>query len=222
MEYITQTEEQHMQFVICGYNDAIIYHDYDKEKDKLSAGKSLTVETVKSLFNFVNNLEETKSYKFKGIIPSHILKYKTDEKYVIWQTEPGLKNILYANNLPIKSETYWVPRLIWKLNKNKLNIFACSKTIKSSQDKIYNAPFFNVSIDGSVCMGNTKFLDNNYDYEKIINKVIVGFWESKFTHSNNNELLSVNFTEWCNDIKLRDKPCNTLLVDSKKIILDIL
>jgi hypothetical protein len=71
-------------------------------------------------------------------------------------------------------------------------------------------------------MGNTKFLDHNYEYEKIINKVMIGFWESIFTHSNNNALLSVNFTEWCNDLVLKEKSCIELLVDSNKTIKNIL
>lgn len=222
MEYIDDEKQQELNFVLCGYENTMIYHDYERTTNKLSAGKSLTVETAKSLFNFVNDIQGIKDYGFKDIIPKNILKYKTNEKFVIWETESGLKEILYAKHLPVKSGMYWVPRLIWKLSGNSLYIFAVKKEVKSGKDKLYQAPFFNTSSHGSVCMGNTQFKDSGYDYEKIIVKVIEGFWNSVFTHSNCDKLFSVNFVDWCNDSKKCISNCNDLLVETGTKIKDIL
>lgn len=222
MKYIGSKEEEDLEFVICGYGRTIIYHDYDAYHDTLSAGKSLTVETAKTIFKFVNNIDEIQNYEFKGIIPSNVLKYKTDEKYIVWQTEEGLKNILYHENLPVKSGMYWVPKMVWKLKGNSLKVFAITKEVKTEKDKLYNAPFFNISPNGSVCMGNAKFEDDGYDYSKIMNKVMSAFWESIFTHTNNDKLLSVNFTDWCNDSKARINSCNKFLIDSNLTVKNIL
>lgn len=222
MEYITDKSESQLEFVLCGYGNRMIYHDYDSQNDKLSAGKSLTVETAKTVFNFVNGIDDVQSYGFNDVLPLNILKYKTDEKFVIWYTEPGLKEVLYSDKLPIKTGTYWIPRLIWKLQGNNLYVFAVPKKVTSKNNKLYNAPLFNISSNGSVCMGNTKFTDKGYDYQKIIAKVEAGFWGSVFTHSNNDKLLTTNFIEWCNSGSHSRINCNYLLVESKMTIKDIL
>lgn len=222
MEYITTAEQSNLSFVLCGYTSEMIYHDYDKDKDRLSAGKSLTVETAKSIFNFINNIETIQNYSFPGIIPKNILKYKTDEKFVVWTTPAGIKDIIYKKGLPIKSGQYYVPRMVWKLNAKTLSVWAITKDVKSEKDKLYQAPFFNIYDNGSICMGNSKFLAGSYDYSKIIKTAEAGFWDSMFTHTNNNELLSMNFTDWCNDKELRISKCEKLLVDTKKTIKHIL
>lgn len=222
MEYIIEKTECDLQFVLCGYGSKMIYHDYDFQNDKLSSGKLLTIETAKSIFNFVNGIDGMRSYEFTDILPKNILKYKTDEKFVVWYTEPELKKVLYADKLAVKTKKYWIPRLLWKLEGNNLYVFAVSKKVTSKNNKLYNAPLFNISTNGSVCMGNTKFTDSGYDYQKIINKVESGFWGSTFTHSNNNKLLDTNFTEWCNDSVACLNSCNSLLVDSGMTIQNIL
>lgn len=222
MEYITDKKESELEFVLCGYSNRMIYHDYDIKSDTLSAGKSLTIETAKSIFNFINGIDGMQSYGFNDVLPSNILKYKTDEKFVIWFTEPGLKTVLYAKKLSVKTGVYWIPRLIWKLQGNSLDVFAVPEEVTSKKDKLYNAPLFNISSDGSVCMGNTKFTDSGYNYEKIIAKVESGFWESTFTHTNNDNLLDFNFVEWCNNPILSQEDCNHLLVESRMTIKDIL
>lgn len=222
MDYITQIPQNKLMFVICAYQDEMIYHDYEYETDVLSAGKSLTTESAKTLFNFVNNVEGIKDYSFSGITPKNIIKHKTDEKYVVWETPAGIKNIIYKKELAIKSGEYYVPRLLWKLSGKKLCIWALLKDVESEKDKLYNAPFFNIYTDGSICMGSAKFLENSYDYAKIISKAEGAFWDSTFTHSNNDQLLIMNFTNWCNDEKLKKSNCEDLLVDSGKNIKEIL
>lgn len=222
MEYIEKAETQKLQFVISGYEKEMIYHSYDSNSNQLSPGKPLTVETAKSIFKFVNDIGDIQNYEFKGIIPKNILKYKTDEKYVIWQTKEGIREVLYQEGLPIKSGKYWVPKLVWKLEGNRLNAWAVKKTVTKNTDKLYNAPLFNINMMGGVCMGNAKFTDSSYDYSKIIKKVEEGFWGSIFTHSSHDRLLNFNFTEWCNNPILHLEDCSHLLTDTKETIKDIL
>lgn len=222
MEYLEKIEMDPLQFILCGYEEEMIYHEYNAATDLLSAGKPLTVETAKTLFNFVNNIENINHYSFSGMIPKNVLNYKTDEKYIVWETPAEIKHIIYKEDLPVSSGEYFVPRLIWKLNGNKLSIWAIKEDIKSEKDKLYNAPFFNIYNDGSICMGSAKFLEGSYDYAKIIKKAENGFWNSTFTHTNTDKLLTCNFTEWCNSPGSRLRCPNDLLVETKKTIQSIL
>lgn len=222
MEFIEKIQEDPLLFVICGYGSEMIYHNYNEPEDILSAGKPLTVETAKTLFNFVNNIENINNYSFSGMIPKNVLNFKTDEKYIVWETPAEIKNILYKEGLPIQSGEYFVPRLIWKLVGNKLSIWAIKEDIKSEKDKLYNAPFFNIYSDGSICMGSAKFLEGSYDYAKIMKKAENGFWNSTFTHTNSDNLLSMNFVEWCNSPSSRLRVPNDLLVETKRTIQNIL
>lgn len=222
MKYLENVQDHSLEFVLCGYGPEMIYHEYNILNDSLSAGKPLSVETAKALFNFVNNIENINYYSFTGIIPKNVLTYKTDEKYIVWETPAEIKNIIYKEGLPVSSGEYYIPRLIWKLVGNKLSIWAIKEDIKSEKDKLYNAPFFNIYNDGSICMGSAKFLEGSFDYAKIIKKAENGFWNSTFTHTNSDNLLICNFTEWCNKRESRLNSCEHLLVETKKTIKSIL
>lgn len=222
MKYLENIENHPLEFVLCGYGEEMIYHEYNTDNDSLSAGKPLSVETAKTLFNFVNNIENIETYSFSGMIPKNVLNFKTDEKYIVWETPAEIKNLLYKKKLPILSGEYYVPRLIWKLQGTKLSIWAIKEDIKSEKDKLYNAPFFNIYNDGSICMGSAKFLDGSYDYRKIMNKAENGFWFSTFTHTNTDNLLTINFAEWCNSPDSRLNSCEHLLVETKRTIQSIL
>lgn len=222
MKYLEKIENHVLEFVLCGYGEEMIYHEYNVQNDALSAGKPLSVETAKILFNFVNNIDNIDHYSFSGMIPKNVLTYKTDEKYIVWETPAGIKSIIYQEGLPILSGDYYVPRLIWKLVGTKLSIWAIKEDIKSEKDKLYNAPFFNIYNDGSICMGSAKFLEGSYDYSKIIKKAENGFWNSTFTHTNTDNLLLMNFSEWCNSPDSRLHCPNDLLVETKRTIQNIL
>jgi len=220
--HIKNVDENKLEFVICGYSSEMIYHEFNSDENKLDAGKSLTFETAKSIFNFINQIDDIQNYSFQDIIPKNVLKFKTDEKYIIWETPEGIQDIIYKENLPIQSGKYFVPKMVWKLVNNRLSIWAIKKSVSSKKDKLFQAPFFNVNGTGGVCMGNAKFVDNGYDYLKIMKKVEAAFWNSVFTHTIQNELLNFNFVEWCNDPRLHLEDCSHLLIEKSTIIKDIL
>jgi PRTRC genetic system protein B len=222
MALIKQIGKSTLKYVLCGYNDDLIYHEYDQVLNTLSAGKLLTEQTAKSIFAFVNNLTDIGQFKFKGIIPKNVLCYKTMEKEVVWQTKSEIRNLLYREGLPIQSGEYYVPNLLWKLKGNTLRIFATFKLVEDEKQHLYNAPFFNVSQDGTVCMGNAEFISSDFDYSVIIKKAETAFWNSYFTHTNNNNLLSVNFTEWSNNQSVNKKQNENLLVRSSVQLKNIL
>jgi PRTRC genetic system protein B len=223
--HISKPETDKLNFVLCGYKNRMVYHDFDDKTNKLSAGQPMTTESLKSIFKFVNNDNEESDYGFKGLIPSYVLSFKTDEKRIIWRTPPRIKTLLFKENLPIETAEYPIPELLWKLTKNGLSIYALKTPFDetpSMKSKVYQAPFFNVSSGGSVCMGNAKFSTVNNYYEDIMVAVENAFFNSIFTHSSTNELLKGNYIELM-DLMKRSRDFNyKLLIDTKKTIKNIL
>lgn len=232
-KYIQQADEDSLRFVIAGYNNNMVYHEYDSPNDTLCAGKNLTEETAKALFKFVTaKVVKSKivdgNYCFRGIIPNNIIKAVTDKKVIIWWTPGHMQEMFFKTQAQIKDGLYWVPDMLWYLKGDSLNVFALKGKPKSEKDKLYMPPFFNVSANGSVCMGNAKFKSESVYYDDIIAKVEKAFWNSKFTHSSNNKMLNTNYTEYMKEIynvnfnSIMIKQYKELLIEQKQTINDIL
>lgn len=73
-----------------------------------------------------------------------------------------------------------VPALFWVVSGNELQVFALKENRRPDPDtKLYQAPFFNVSSTGSVCLGSTPSAESGRpeDWE-------TQFFRSNFTHPN--------------------------------------
>lgn len=228
-KFISHTEDLPMKFVIAGYSDKMVYHQYDRYNDELSAGKNLTVEAAKKIFRFVNsNQIENINHVFRDLIPANVVQFFTDEKFVVWHTPGHMENLFFQTAADIKDGMYWVPNMLWVLRESQLRVFALNGKPESLDDKVYNAPFFNVDQKGLVCMGSAKFKSQSFFYDDIIAKVEMAFWNSKFTHSSRNDLLNTNYTEYMKSIEGIDfnqkmiKDYDALLIDSKRTIRDII
>lgn len=229
--YIMEPQTDNLQFVIAGYDGHMVYHEYSAEKDRLSAGKNISIETARSIFKFINDQvdEIDQTYTFRDLIPSNVLRYSTDERYIAWHTPAQEKKLLFKiDKVGIKDGNYWVPDMLWILNNSGLTVLALAKKPDSLDEKVYNPPFFNVAVTGSVCMGDAKFKTKSAYYDDVMAKVEHAFWNSYFTHSSYNELLSVNYTEFMKEIcngnfnKNFQKRYGKLLVEQKRTIKDIL
>ena len=221
--YIENAKVESLEWIIASYGDKVMYHQYELGQSTLGAGQPLTAQTMKQLFKFVNDVaENNQEYKFEGFIPGNVLKYQTDEKYIIWYTEPRTETLIYKEGLPIKTGVYPLPHLLWKLDKNSLAIWALKTRPKKITESLFQAPFFNTYSSGSVCMGSAKLRCTSNKYESIIKSAENAFFTSMFTHTSHNELLNGNFIELSNGM-LDKKHFNTeLLLKTKTKIKDIL
>lgn len=201
MNYLKENKNQQLQFVLAGYEDKLVYHEYSN--GSLNAGKQITEDSLKSIFKILNPkfIDFDTAFEFKGFVPKNVLKFSTDEKKIIWYTPATIKKLYFKEDLPIDTGCYPIPTLLWKLVNNSLCVYALNSIPKDFNSKVYHAPFFNVSSVGSVCMGNAKFTDKNTDYEKIISLVETAFFNSYFTHSNHNNLLKSNYVDYMNKLK---------------------
>lgn len=198
--YIEKIDENKLNFIICFYNDVALYHDYNEKINQIEVGTTLSIESLKSIFSFVNDINtlSKKDFGFKNFIPKNVLQFSQTEKKILWFSEAVSKKLLYKDEL-IPSKIYALPPLLWKLEKNNLSIYALKDTNINLKTKLFNAPFFNVYSTGNVCMGNALFENKFTDYEDIINDVETKFFNSYFTHSSHNKLLKTNFVTYCNE-----------------------
>lgn len=225
-QFIEEIEEDDLKFVLCFYSNSVIHHEYDSKTNSLSQGSLLTTNSLKAIFNFV--LEDTSlkktEYGFASIIPSNVLKFSSKSKRIVWVTPEREKKLLYQKSCPVKSGKYRIPAMAWVLKGNSLDVYALQSTENiTEKTKLYNAPFFNISYAGLVCMGNAVFDNKFTDYSKIIIDVENKFFNSYFTHSNNNELLKkTNFTTYCEKVLNKNVFDNKLLIENELIIKNLL
>lgn len=197
MIYTNSVEPQKLQFIIAGYGDKLAYHDYDHEKQKLNAGKPLTIETLRSIIKVTSDkfVDFDTTFNFSGLIPRNVIRFFTDEKKIIWWTPGQKRRLLFEKSVGIKTGIYPVPVLLWKLESNKLSVWALKTQPKSTSESIFHAPFFNTSATGLVCMGNAKFSSDSMDYIEVMKVAETAFFNSYFTHSANSNLLKINYSE---------------------------
>lgn len=120
-----------------------------------------------------------------GILPENILYLNaSDLGCAVWFTKAQPVNLFFKKELGINNGKAIVPAMVWKATKTELEIYAIKdKGRPKTTTKLYDAPFFNVHEDGSVCMGtvNVQF-DKDCALEDFILTWEQYFWNSKFSH----------------------------------------
>lgn len=226
MEYIDNIKEKPLDFLLAGYGNKMIYHEYDSEKQQLNAGKPLTEESLRAIFKVLNSkfIDFDMNFGFKGMIPKNVIKFLTDEKKIIWYSPSGMKKLFFSDKLEIETSYYPIPTLLWKLDNNSLFVYALDSIPKSLDSPVYNAPFLNVYESGSICMGNVSFTNDSLDYEEIMKVAEAAFFNSYFTHTNSNKILKENIVDFMKEMKAKDVQKFNVrkLVKYKSSILNIL
>jgi len=121
----------------------------------------------------------------RGIIPEHILHINSNrEGYAIWCTPAMTTKLLFNTDLDITDGEANVPPLLWKASKSKLQIWALPNDKRPDADTcLYHAPFFNISDNGSVCMGSVAVaIHPQWFLEDFMQQWQSYFFDSKFSH----------------------------------------
>jgi PRTRC genetic system protein B len=86
--------------------------------------------------------------------------------------------------LGIPCGTAYVPAMVWKASRDKLQVFALKgKSKPNAKTELCHAPFFNIYDDGAVCMGNVHInIDRNTHLEDFMAQWEKYFFESYFSH----------------------------------------
>lgn len=219
MHKIEQTRKQNLKGLISVYDEFALFHPTTKKG--IGVGRPIKASSLKNIFKFLNGNTDYSSYKFKGIISENVLNYNSDSGDITFYTKPQRRKMIFQSNLKIENTEYNIPYLLWNYSNHSLKIFALKSKPKEN-DFLYSAPFLNVSYNGLVCMGNVRFKNNTGEFNAFIDILQDLFFNSLFTHTNNNELASCSIQEAYEMAKSIDFKWDKYLVKTKKKVIDIL
>lgn len=221
---VNNLDREKLDFVLAFYQNNIIYHRFLEYKETLDAGQQLTEKTIRDLFSFLNEEEiNSQFFHFEEMIKYHVLYFSRDKKEITWITEPKVDKMLFQKKHPMKSGKYPMPKLLWKLYEDELYIYALKRTdVINDKTPIYTAPFLNVDLHGKVCMGNAHFKSDLIDYNKIIENVHYNFFNSVFTHTYYDKLLTINYVDFCDIYRNKKEFPDNILIKKTKTLKDIL
>ena len=148
------------------------------EREAETLAKALIVKTQK---------EKNQDFlKPKGILPTNILQINPniENGSVIWYTKSMIRKFYFTENLEIPNGMAEVPAMLWLANKRSLKIFALSSNRRPTEKThLFYAPFFNVYVDGNVCMGTVDVnIQNSNSLEEFTTKWEDYFFNSYFSH----------------------------------------
>lgn len=169
-------------------------HDVDN-KGRVLAGKPLKQETIQGFVDVLFDQQQER-IKIGGLIPENLLAFNVlpGGKYsMVWYTPAHLQQLHFATSLHIPSGQAWVPAMVWRVIRGKLEVYALLENKRpSAETTLYHAPFHNVS-GGDVCLGSAKathLKERTYDAE--IKYWEDMFWLSKFTHLAHGNITKTN------------------------------
>jgi PRTRC genetic system protein B len=135
---------------------------------------------------FVENLAESLGGSASAEVLSENILAKS-ERMIAWWTPRRRRQMFYENSegkmQTLNGMPFPQPPLVWKVNHGGLFIRALAENKRpKAETKLAVAPFWNVSDDGSVCLGSMRCPGSASaasieGWEK-------GFYESAFTHAN--------------------------------------
>jgi PRTRC genetic system protein B len=143
------------------------------------------MDALSQLFQSSTELKNT-CLHCKGIIPQRVIHINAQSNgYAIWYTPPKEVNLFFTDNLSIPSGRTKIPALLWKATKDRLQVFSLKGKAKPNiNTPLYYAPLFNLSSDGSVCMGTVNInIDRQTYLEYFISQWETYFFNSYFTHT---------------------------------------
>lgn len=205
-------------------------HEISKEGAFLE-GKPLRQETIQAIVDVFFD-ERQNRLAVHGLLPVNVLFYEIlpgGHYTMIWHRPAERRRIHFHADLNIKSGEAWVPAILYKVERNRLSVFALAKDDRPSEETpLYVAPFHNIYVGGEVCLGNAK-LEKPKDrtYPALTKYWEDMFWLSEFSHLNG----SVNPTKtninllWqrlIRDKKLTWSQLKELKKDGRKKVKDIL
>lgn len=181
--------------IISIYDTHTIFQKPNFETGKLGVPKNMTLASIRKIFKLDLEYGNNKFMRFKdGIIPDNVVNFDAFKEEIIFYTKPDYRKLFFKTHLKIEDNFYKIPYLLWVYKNKNLKVFALKTKIKSSKDILYNAPFMNVSSNGSVCMGNVKYGNESEFFDLLMEDIIDKFFNSYFTHTNNSNLLKMNYS----------------------------
>jgi PRTRC genetic system protein B len=173
-----------------GHKSAEIYvesYDIGKQGNPINA-HPLSLKEMGALSELLQATQELQNnyLQSKSVIPANLIYVNTQTNgYAIWRSQPKEVDLFFTDDLGIPSGKAKIPALLWKATKERLQVFALKGKAKPNADtSLFYAPLFNLSEDGSVCMGTVNInIDRHTHVEQFMAQWENYFFNSYFTHT---------------------------------------
>jgi PRTRC genetic system protein B len=174
---------------------------------RFGAGHPLTMESLAKTLEHIKIEKENEGFLSSGnsLIPKNLLYFNSspDKRTLIWHSPSHMRNIFFSKNMGLPSGPVYIPHMLYVKQGNHLSAFALKAKNPTLKSRIYYPPLYNISHDGSVCMGSA-FVKKGYSETGMIMQAWESaFWNSEnshFTHNAYQDQLNVNLF-WKNMVK---------------------
>jgi PRTRC genetic system protein B len=166
-----------------GNNQSFITHHpvipNENAPPMLGPAQPLSMTFIDSLLRSLKRTTETE------VLPDNVLA-KGDQS-LVWWTPRRRRQMFYRNaekkGARLDGRVFPQPALVWRVNRGSLSIRALMADERPrGGTRLAFAPFWNLSSNGSVCLGSMRHPDGAS--VSSIEAWEQGFYESAFTHSN--------------------------------------
>lgn len=197
--------------------------EYNDNSKCFGAGHPLSQEEYNEIALSIKEDSLKQGLKTKSIIKNLLsFDYSVGKLNIVWKVKAGPRKLFFVESLGLKSDTYFIPHLIFQLNNKTLNVYATKTYNINEKTKIYKAPFHNISSNGSICMGTAKGSNNLKYIEDIIESWETAFFNSTFTHFNDSKATKLNLVDVFKESKKTKSFNNKALMESKVKVKDLL
>ena len=102
----------------------------------------------------------------------------------VWYSEGRKTPLFFKEDLDIPCGVGAIPPLLWKASRDVLHVFSLSSNRRPTwESPLFYAPFFNIAVDGKVCMGSVSVnISEQCSIESFITQWERYFFTSYFTH----------------------------------------
>lgn len=162
-------------------------YDIGKQGNPINA-HPLSVKEMTTLSEILQATQELKNnyLQCRGILPSKLIYVNSQNNgCAVWYSPPQEVNLFFTDKLGIPSGKANVPAMLWKATRESVQVYALKgKTKPHADTPLYNAPYFNLSADGRVCMGTVNInIDRQTHLENFMAQWEAYFFGSYFTHT---------------------------------------
>jgi PRTRC genetic system protein B len=163
---------------------------------QLGPAENLSMEFVSNLLRSLTGAMSAQ------LLPENVLVHSVDR--VIWWSEPSIRTMFYADysrgssameKMPelklLSGKKFPQPALLYEIRGGNLYIRALAAAERPTmKTKLFTAPYWNVSDNGIVCLGDTR-APENADLATLT-RWEESFFESAFSHQNARNKLTVH------------------------------
>lgn len=146
----------------------------------------LTVEEATALARALDSQDELSSRFLQpaGLLPKNVIYLKASSNgFAIWHTPAQQRYLLFSESLGLPCGLAPVPAMVWKADKESLNVYALSSGKINQKTSLYHAPFFNIFREGNVCMGTVEVsIGDSASLEEFMSQWDDNFYNSYFSH----------------------------------------